>query len=658
MACLNARLLGGCEFHDENGVELALPTRKARALLAYLALRPDEWHPRDRLAAMFWGDRGESQARHSLNQVLYAIRKLGDTILEGEPSRLRLRGAAVQVDANDVRALLRTDALAASAQYAGPLLDGFVLSEPAFEEWVQAERGNLHEAICEALRKRLSEAVDAGDSEAGIQASRRLLDLEPYDEAATRQLMRLHAAGGSRAEAIRLYQRCEAILRDELGVEPAPETKELQQEIAVSTVAAEMALLRVFPPALSDDPKAQGRPVLAVLPFRNFSDDQEQAFFADGLSEDLIFALSAFRWFSVLGRGSSFQFRGGEVDPRRAGVELGARYVLDGSVRRHRSGLRVGAALLDTETGEQIWAQRYDRDIEDLFEVQDNITREIVAAAEAKLDGIEMQRAMACPVGSLEAYEHVQRGYWYLAQGFPLGGNDAMAMAEQGFQEAVALDPQYAPALAALAYVKYRRAQMAERLKLFGERLREADELVQQALMLAPDDPRTLRYASAISAFCGRQREALETIERTIEICPSYASAYSGLAFTLDFVGKFTEALPAADETVRLRPLDRSLFRCIISKSIAHYQTGAYDDAESVARQSLAVGPGWSLNNMMLLATLGQRGAREQAAAAASQLRKLFPDASADELAAMLPFTDNQHRDHLADGLRKGGWEG
>jgi TolB-like protein len=183
---------------------------------------------------------------------------------------------------------------------------------------------------------------------------------------------------------------------------------------------------------------------LAVLPFRNFSDDPEEAYFADGLSEDLIFSLSAFRWFSVLGRAASFQFRGYDIDSHRIGIELGARYVLDGSVRRHRSRIRIGAALIDTESGEQLWSQRYDRDLDDLFEIQDDITRQIVAAAEVKLDAVEMERAMARPVGSLEAYDLVQRGYWYLAQGFPFGGDDPMAMAQHQFEQALSLDPHYA----------------------------------------------------------------------------------------------------------------------------------------------------------------------------------------------------------------------
>jgi DNA-binding SARP family transcriptional activator/TolB-like protein len=659
MACLKARLLGGCEFLDDNGNEVTLPTRKARALLAYLALRPGEWLSRERLASLLWSDRGEPQARHSLNQALHAIRKLGDSILEGDPSRIRLRGSAVQVDVNDLRALLDADPLAPVTAYTGPFLDGFTVSDPAFEEWVRSERNKFHEVMGTALNNRLTEAVHAEDNETATQLAKRLLELEPYDETTTRRLMHLYAAAGNRTEAIRLYQRCEALLQDELGVAPGPQTVQVLKEITKNTgvVEPDAPSPGLFPPASPDDPRVRGRPVLAVLPFRNFSDDPDQAFFAEGLSEELIFALSAFRWFSVLGRGSSFQFSGADIDPRRAGIELGARYVLDGSVRRHRSVLRIKTALLDTATGEQLWSERYDRDIESLFEIQDDITRQIIAAAEAKLDDVEMQRAMASPAANLEAYEHIQRGYWYLTKGFPFGGDEPMATAEQHFEQATALDQHYAPALAGLANIKFRRAQMAENIEIFGDRLREADELAQRALMLAPDDPRILRYASAISAYRGRQQEALETIKRVIQICPSYASAYSGLAFTLDYVGRFDEALPAAEETIRLRPYDRTLHRCIMSKSIAHFQTGAYDEAEFVARQSLAVNPAWSLNNMMLLATLGQKGKLEEAAEPASRLRKIFPAATADQLCGMLPFAVSQHRDHLIDGLRKGGWD-
>jgi DNA-binding SARP family transcriptional activator len=657
MPKITARLFGDFELKDAVGEELTLGTRKARALLAFLIVEGGQWHSRERLAGLLWGDRAQIQARNSLSQALYEIRKLeaasGEPIVEREPERVRIVEGAIESDVDKFAALLRNNALDAANLGTCDLLDGVDLRDQAFVDWLSAKRANYQGALSDALRSLASSTKEGETSGASLQAARHLVALDPLDEAARRQYMQLLAQSGNRAEAIRQYEIGASLLKDELEIEPEAATQDLLEQIRHSqTAPAPISQIgQDKRQKLIDTPMTADRPVIAVMPFANLDDDPEFAFMVDGLVEDLIFALSAFRSFRVLARTATFRVRDTNMNHSDIQRMFGAAYAVNGRVRRSGAKLRISVELLDCANGEQLWSNRYDKSLDDLFDVEADISWRIAAAIEPTLEDVEMRRTLARPPESLEAYELLQRGYWHLYRGTP----QDLVEASLYIKAAVAKDPTYAEAIAGLAYLKYRDAH-TNFMDNYRDRLEDCRDTAANALELDPRSPRALRYFAGANSFLGNHDIALESINRAIELCPSYATAYSGLAFVHDFAGNFSDAKPAVDETIRLRPHDPVLHRCIMSKSIAEYQTAQYESAERVARDSLRTNDSWWLSNMMLTACLGRMGRLEEARVTIDKLRECYPGLTLEIMQQKMPFVDPTHRDHLAEGLIQAGW--
>jgi TolB-like protein len=455
MTPLRARLFGGFELSDSNGAELKLSTRKTRALIAFLIVEADRWHTRERLADLLWSDRQQAQARHSLTQALSTIRKLeetaGEQLIESDSERVRLLAQSVEADVLSFREAGRSDASAAAECYTGPLLDGFVAPDESFEEWLLAERASYHGAACSALRSLVEQEEASNELPAAIAAVERLLALDPLGESEHRRLMRLYADNGNRSEAIRQYERCEQLLRDELGVEPSHETTALLETVRsqhapiTSRQVARSPSVEVAQDVSSRTPL--DRPSIAVLPFENLSRDPEQEYFADGMAEDLITALSRFRSLIVIPRNSTFSFKGQVPDLQQVARELAARYVLEGSVRRAGNRIRISAQLIDTSTGDHLWADRFDRSLDDIFVVQDEVADGIISAIAPEIDKVERKRAQRAPPESLDAWSLYQRGL----TSYHATTRDGLQSAIGSFDQAIELDPNFAAAYALAA---------------------------------------------------------------------------------------------------------------------------------------------------------------------------------------------------------------
>jgi len=393
-------------------------------------------------------------------------------------------------------------------------------------------------------------------------------------------------------------------------------------------------------------------PAVAVLPFRNLSRDPDQEFFVDGLSEEIVLALSASRSFPVFSSSSTFAFKGRDVDAQTVGKDLDAGYVLGGSVRRAGSQLRVSVELVNVDTGLQIWSERYDRPIDDLFAVQDDITTTVVAVVEPEIDAQEMRRVLISqPLVSMNAYELAQRGFWHLS-------NDTLEDYQSSlrhFESSLHADPRYARAYAGMTQGKYTAGA-----RLWENRQAAMEEAVQHgrtALNLDGRDPRALRFFGGAHVSLGQLEEGILALRRAISIHPSYATAYSALAFALDFAGEFEDAVVAEETTERLRPGDRKLHVCMISKAIATYELKDYETAASVCRASLRLNDQFWMSNLMLAAALGQNGETEEARVAREKVSHLLPTLSEEDLLKLLPFRERAHLDHIVDGLRKARFE-
>ena len=542
-------LLGGFEARAPDGRPIALPTRKAEALLAILAATPGTAHPRERLATLLWSNSGDEQARGSLRQTLALLRKalapagLPGIVARGETVSLDPEGIDVDVAAFDAALAAGTpDALGdAIALYRGDFLDGFALPGEPFEEWLALERARRRDRIVTACEQLLAHYVEQGDVSAGPPLGERLLALEPTSEAACRGLMKLHHRQGARAAAAREYERCRQALASELGVEPAPETTALWREI----------LAPVTPVATADG----GAPSIAVLPFASPPGDAEQAFFADGLAEDIIRELSRFRSLNVIARHSAFALRDLRLSVREMGERLGAHYLLSGTLRQAGSSARLTTELVDASSGRELWAERHDFSRDRVFAVQDEITRAVAGALALRIDEVMLQQARRRPVDNLQAYECWLRGLDCIRR----GASDKQEEARALFRRALEIDPSFARAHSGLSLACFNEWN-CHNWSLWKQREEGAFESARRAVELDDADHVTHIILGRIYLYRGDYALAEQHLTRAEALNPNDADMLVQLALAWSYLGEPDRAQRLAELAMRLNPLHDSWY--------------------------------------------------------------------------------------------------
>jgi adenylate cyclase len=407
---LQLSLYGGFSLEGTDGADISLKSKKAKALLAFLALPPGKTHSREEIMALLWSDRGEAQARASLRQVLTGLRKdLGEEVC----SALRITDESVSLDAELV--VIDND------RNGEELLAGFHLRDPAFEDWLRDERLRL---------------------ENGTTASRQLPS-EVFSE----------------------------------------------------------------------------KPTIAVLPLINMSDDAAQEYFADGITEDIITELSRFREFTVIGRNSTFHYKGRSPATNELAHELGARYIVQGSIRRSGDRFRLTAQLIESTDGAQIWAERYDRDLGDIFAIQDELTASIVARVDDRVKdmGAAVIRSRVRPAQS--AYDLVLQSRPYRTQ----FTSESSTQAAKLLKQAIAIDPNCAQAYAALAFV--RAGEYEEEWAPDPEAtLVEARSMAEQAVRLGRTDGYAHASLAYVDSLCGDYDQALHEARVALNLNPNHVN--------------------------------------------------------------------------------------------------------------------------------------
>jgi TolB-like protein/Flp pilus assembly protein TadD len=638
MARLHARLLGGFEFNDEDGGELRLATRKARALLAFLIVEADKWHTRDQLADLLWSDRQQTQARHSLTQTLGTIRKLGQSadtpLIEADSERVRLSAAAIDSDVLSFRKNLKTNPNTAAECYDGPLLDRFVAPDEAFDQWLTAERASFHNVACSALSWAVDQAEANNDLTAAISAATRLEALDPYAETSHRQLMRLYVATGNRGDAIRQYESCRQMLAKELGIEPSAETTALlevirssnefatDRQIKAEKVAANSQTLRKAAVSETSAPlPLPNKPSIAVLPFENLSSDPEQDYLADGIADDVITGLSKFRSLFVIARSSSFSFKGVSTDVRQIASELGVRYVLQGSLRKAGDRIRVTGQLVDAETGKHMWADRFDDKLKDLFAVQDQITSSIIQAIEPEIGKAERDRARRKPPDNLDAWSLYQRA---LTAYFETR-EEKLVEATTLFDRLNEIEPGFAPGFAMAADTRSRLV-VHYRSNSAPDLLKEASKKATIALALDAEDPVSLWADGRVKTMCHEYDQAVPQIERAIALNPNYAMAYHALGFVLTHSGDSERAIEQQDTAIRLSPNDAFMSGFCSVKGECLLRLGRYEEALITAYQAIGSPNPRYWAYACLAAAAAELGRQDEAGRAAADLMALKPD--------------------------------
>jgi adenylate cyclase len=355
----------------------------------------------------------------------------------------------------------------------------------------------------------------------------------------------------------------------------------------------------------------------------------------------------------VIARNSSFTYKGRAVDVKHVARELGVRYVLEGSVRRSDGRIRVLARLIDAETGNHIWAERYDRALEDVFAVQDDIADAASHAIAPAISHAERQRAVRKSPEHLDTWEAYQRALWHLAKGSALGAEQARNFLERAIQ----LDPLFAASHAMLAGVHLNTLNFGPPFS-YHEAVSMAEAEARRAMELDPDEPSAL-VASAWVSFCeGDHQGALQRADQAISIDPNYAGAYLAKATALVYSGRTAEARQADLVALRLNPRDPwgAIMRLLLT--VAHYFEGDYVNTLAAARTAIRHYPDYPTPYRYVAASLGQLGRIGEAREALRQAITVSPASFDFYVGSRLPWFRPEDYEHFLDGLRKAGWQG
>jgi adenylate cyclase len=394
------------------------------------------------------------------------------------------------------------------------------------------------------------------------------------------------------------------------------------------------------------------RPSLAVLPFENMSGDPEQEYFADGISEDLITALSKLRWFFVIARNSSFVYKGKSVDVKRIAGELRVRYVLEGSVRKGGNRVRITAQLIDATTGNHLWADHYDGDLTDVFALQDEIVKKVVSAIEPKLleaEGVHSQERSPEDIGAWDMVIRANSYFWRMT-------NADVEAAISLLNKAVERYPDYAPAHSMLAFMLLMSGHLNLSAVVSEQQLARAATLGTRAAELDDSDP-WAHLALGYAAFMMRRTdESTAEFRRALDLNPNFAAAHGYLGWALAFDGQSDQAIAHSEEAIRMSPHDpqNSVFN--VGIAIAHYLAGRYGEAIASCRKAFQQRIGLTRGSRIYVASLAQAGKIDEARAVLTRMKESHPDLSIAWIEQNVPYTSGPMARFL-EGMRKAGLE-
>jgi adenylate cyclase len=632
-------------------------------LLAFLALQPDGQVSRDNAATLLWGDRDDQLARQNLRQLLMrlntALGAEAATILVADRETIRLNLAHVCVDVLQFRQLVRRsasgDLAEAASLYHGPFLAGVILDAEEATAWIEAERAKLATQAA-GVYERLAKASDAeGRGTEAIESARQLVDMDPFEEAGQRLLIRVMARHEGRSSALGYAQLVEKLFRKELGVGLEPETMALladvrstHDELADSLSVTENG----------KDPPGEGTrtlhlhdsgPSIAVLPFADLGVDLHLSHVAEGIAEEMTSGLSRLRWLLVIARTATLTYTGSKLDTRQIAAELGVQYLITGSIRASADRLRLHVQLIEAQTGVQVWSQRYDRPLGDVLDLQDDISEHVVATIEPALYAQEGFHSAGRATKDLGSWERAVRAIGLIHRFERKANEEARAL----LAAAIMIDPQHARARALLAWALF-WAQHCFWVPDRAEAMLAAQDHAKIAMQQDSNEP----WARMVYGFMQSQKRdhprAVQELQATLLLNPSFALGRMLLGWVLVRAGDFDSAVAETAKALRLSPTDNFASIYQATHGLALLASRRFEDALPFLLASVHPHTEYMGHYNTLISCYGHLGRVEEAQRLidyrTQQLNKPFTLRGAGD--ALAGFA---HAEIFMEGLRKAG---
>ena len=593
------------------------------------------------------------RSRHNLRQTLSKIRSDCGEIIEGEVDGLALNPAMVSTDLAEFERLAVNDTadelMRCVSLYRGELLDAFVSGEEVFDEWVVPARERLRKTACETAARLARLLNQANRHQDCVAILNRLLAIDRAHEPAHLDLMRLLAKLGRRSDALRQYRICTEALERELGAEPSLETQQLYSQLQRDGAGpgTPSSAVSVAAQALEvDDTSAQTaaeHPTVAVLPFENLSRDDD-AYFADGIVEDLITSLSCFGSLQVIARGSSFAYRSSDSTDQAIAQELSAQFLVRGSVQRAGNRVRINVQLLDAGAGLTVWAHRYDREMQDVFVLQDEITSTLVSTLAGRVEAARLARARRAPAERLDAYDCLLRGKDHHHRFTAEDCEHCIRM----FEQAIELDPTYAVAYAWLGCGLGQA--MVFGLDDIPTLVDRAQAAAEHGLELDENESECHRILAQVHLTRGNLSRAMKHQEKAIELNPNDDRSVCAMGEMLSYMGRHQEAEQWVRKSMRLNPYHPPRYWTHLVRPLLHL--GRFGEAlealEHIDRRRRD-------DHVYAIAASVGSGDRESIEHNVRALQKELDDFDAARFAASMPYERAEDREQIQGALATAG---
>jgi DNA-binding SARP family transcriptional activator/TolB-like protein len=648
---LRLRLFGTMEATDATGASLLPRSRKARALLAVLALAAPRAVPRVRLTGLLWSTRESEQARASLRQVLHELQEaLGEAagvLLSADRHQLALRDELLWVDATELgHASAATPG--ALDLMRGEFLDDLDGLDPGFDRWLSTERARL----CGIGRELGESMLAAQQGHAPLVATaERLLTIDPSHEGAWRGIIGAALDRGDRGAAIAALERCRAALAKRGGFPPPADLISRIADLGLPEGRPSSPLTEAAPPGVGAKARRGGQIRLGVMPMRSLDGKGDDPL-SLGLAEEITTALSRFRWISCVASTSLGALVGEPHDDKRW-ERLDLDFMLDGTVQRSGSRIRITSRLLDMrDNAAVIWARRFDREMTDILTLQDQIAAETVAQVDPELLLREGQRASNRPAPpDPTAYELMLRSipsiYRLEQTGFLAAGDMLRA--------AIGIDPGHAASHAWLAYWHLFQVGQGWAQDPLGSTV-QGGLLADRAVTLDPNDARGLTLSGHVRAFLGRRsEEGIALHQRALSLNPNLPMAWAFYGLAQSYLGAHDEAIRCIEQAHRLSPFDPHAFVFDSALMLPYLLKREHEAALRIGRRSIELNAGFSASYKGVLAVLGHLGRSAEAAELLTRLLVLEPRLTLEDAVGRSPILVPADLAHFAEGLRLAG---